>query len=205
MNARVWKTVIAGCACAALTTAVIAAQPPATHKSKSQPANRPAVSYAASQTKPQMEKVTLEIRGADSAECARLLSSALAAHHVNAAIQASQTKPYRVTTSIDPKTNLGECGQAVMDSKTPDRAKNPPSLDLVLYGKFDKGAAKTATEALAKIKGVDARNSNVNAATGEVNIRIVGGAKVTADEIQRALQQAGVWAQFTRSNTPRTS
>jgi hypothetical protein len=99
---------------------------------------------------------------------------------------------------------LGACGAAVMKANTPDKANDPPSLDLVVFGKFDQATAKKATDALAKIKGVDARKSSVNESKGELNVRIDGGSKVTANQIQRALQDAGVWTQFSQNHSTKT-
>jgi hypothetical protein len=149
------------------------------------------------------ETVTLEIRGADSPEGARLLSSALTAHQVDASLQAAQGRPCRVTAEIDPQTDLGAIGKAVMTTNTPDRAQTPPSLDLVVFGRFDKASVKKASDALAKLKGVDAKASNANTSAGEYNIRIDGGAKITANQIRHTLQSAGVWTQFTRNGSAR--
>lgn len=152
-------------------------------------------------SKTQKEQVTLDIRGADTPEGARLLGNTLSAHQIDAPLQATQGKPCRITASIDPQTDLGAIGLAVMSTNTPDNVAAPPSLDLVLFGKFDAATAKKATQALAKMKGVDATGTNADLKTGELNIRVRGGAKVTADQIHRALQSAGVGTQFTRSNT----
>jgi hypothetical protein len=207
MSRKGWISAVAGVACAAL--AVVAQSNVASaqtvekpHRSYNMP-HTPA--HNANQTSPKQETVTLEIRGATSPEGARMLSSALTAHQVDASLQAMQGKPCRVTAMIDPQTDLGALGQAIRTTSTPDKAQSPPSLDLVVYGKFDKSTAKKAAEALSKIKGVDAKDSNADLTSGEFNIRVIGGAKVTANQIHRALQSAGVWTQFTRTTSDRRS
>lgn len=198
-------------ACAALATLAMSTAAWAQQTTQSQQTQRPRRSYNmlhtpqhdAQQSKAKLETVTLEIHGANSPEAARMLSSALSAHQIDASLQASQGQPCRANSEIDPQTDLGAVGKAIMTTSTPDKAKSPPSLDLVLFGKFDKASVKKATDALAKLKGVDVKDSNANIATGEFNVRINGGAKVTANEIHRALQSAGVWTQFTRNGSAR--
>jgi hypothetical protein len=210
MKGTTWMTAVVGIACVALAAVTLSTAPAAeqaqnTYRAPAHNAMHRPMTHTSMQTMPKKEMVTLEIRGANSAAGARLLGSTLTAHQVNAAVQASQGKPYRVTATIDPKTDLGAAGQAIMTTSTPDRALTPPSLDLVVFGKFDKASAKKASEALAKIKGIDAKDSNANISAGELNIRVNGGAKVTADQIHRALQEAGVWTQFTRNSSARRS
>jgi hypothetical protein len=201
-------TTVVGVACATLATlatsnAVWAQQTTQTQRPRKTYSMPHAPQHNPQQSATKQETVTLEIHGANSPECARMLSSALAAHQIDASLQASQGQPTRVTTEIDPQTDLGAVGKAIMTTSTPDKAKSPPSLDLVLFGKFDKATAKKAADALAKVKGVDAKDSNANIATGEFNVRVDGGAKVTANQIHRALQSAGVWTQFTRNGSAR--
>jgi hypothetical protein len=204
MNARFWSTALAGCACVALATAAMAAPPQNATKSKEHPARHHVAAKTAAKSSAKKELVTFEIRGADTAKDARMLSDALNAQHVKTTVLTSQGKPYRMTAAIEPTTDLGACGAAVMKANTPEKAKDPPSLDLVVFGKFDQASAKKATDALAKIKGIDARKSSVNESKGELNVRIDGGSKVTANQIQRALQDAGVWTQFSQNHTTKT-
>jgi hypothetical protein len=153
-----------------------------------------------------METITLVIHGAETPESAKALGDALASHNVNAPIEASKDSPVRTTASIDRTTDLGPVGQAVTSTSTPNsKSATRPSLDLVLFAKLDKDAAKKFGEALAKVKGVDASNSKLDAATGELSVRIVGGSKVTADQIHRALNQAGIAAQLSKPTNARTS
>ena len=208
MRIRKWMTAVVGVACAALATlalsnVVSAQQVEKAHKPYHM-MHKPEVRNT-SERSPRMETVTLEIRGANTKESARMLASALTAHQVNAPLEKSTGKPVRVTAAIDPQTDLGAIGEAVRTTRTPDKAQAPPSLDLVLFGKFDQATVKKAADALAKIKGIDAKDSTANISGGEYTIRVQGGAKVTANQIHRALESAGVWTQFTRTSSARKS
>lgn len=205
MNRKDWKAVIVALVCASVATVAMAADQPRSYQQGPNTYGQPAPSHNSTNMAQRKEMVTFGIRGADSADCARMLTNTLRTHGVQASVAQSPNKPAIVEASIDPNTDLGALGKAVMETNTPDKAKQAPSLDLVLYGQFDGVNAKKATDALAKIKGVDARNSLADDASGELCIRITGGAKVTAYQIHRELQQAGVWTQFTQNKTaPRT-
>lgn len=209
MRCNRWTSAIVGVACAALVTVTLStgvnAAETARKAQKSYGMMHTPVKGEATRSAPKQETVTLEIRGANSAEDARMLSSTLTAHQVKAPLEASQGKPCRVTATIDPQTDLGALGQAILSTRTPDKAKESPALDLVVFGNFDRDSAKKAAEALAKIKGIDAKVSTANIPAGEYNIRVSGGAKVTANQIHHALQNAGVWTQFTRNSSARRS
>jgi hypothetical protein len=200
MNAKHWRTALAGLVCSALATVAWAAPPQTTQKPAYQPVQRQAARQAATKPTVKKEMVTLEIRGADCQKDAASLDAALAMHAIRAKLQPSTEKPNQVEVSINRNMDLGAVGEAVMKTNTQDKAKYPPSLDLVLYGKFDKDSAKKATEALAKVKGVDAQNSSANISAGELNIRLNGRAKVSANQLYRAHHDAGIQTQFVRHN-----
>ncbi len=147
----------------------------------------------------QKETITLEIRGANSHDDAHLLCWTLMARRVSAEVEESPNQAYRITAAIDPGTDLGAAGEAVLHARTADNTASPPSLSLVLFGNFDPPAAQRVTDALGKIAGVDAKDSSVLPAKREITVRIPGGAKVTADQIRKALHDAGVDARFTRN------
>lgn len=186
-------------------------QPPTAHRAMSRQANRNTARPApANQAHPHaqhanQETVTLVIRGANSLDDAKLLGWTLTAHQIQTDVSESKDGMFRTTTSISPRTDLGAAGQAILKTQTANMSKSPPSLDLVLFGKFDQSAAKKAVEALDKIKGVDAKDSVADPASGEINVRIQGGAKVTADQVRHALRDAGITTQFTRHGTTRQS
>jgi hypothetical protein len=206
MNRKNWRSILAASvgvlfAAAATSPGALAqkVQRPYRTATQQQGAMRSETLQDTNQTNaPQQETVTLDVRGAASRDDAQLLGWTLTVHQIKAAVQKSQDKPFRITTAIDPHTDLGAVGRAVAATKTADKAQAPPSLDLVLFGKLDSKSAKQASEALAKIKGVDAKDSTADTKAGEINVRIEGGAKLTADQIRRALHDAGVTTQFTR-------
>jgi hypothetical protein len=171
-------------ACAALIGTAMAADPP-------KPASAPAT-----KAKEHMEKITLDVRGAENAGSAKVLTDALSTHGVKATLHPSKDQPVRVATEVNPTTDLGAAAKAVAEAKMPEKSKAAPALDLVLFGKFDKDAAKKATTALEKIKGVDAKHSMTEVNKGEISVRLVGGSQVTADEIIRAFQAAGIRAEL---------
>ena len=75
----------------------------------------------------------------------------------------------------------------------------------MLFAKLDKDASKKVTEALDKLKGVDAKDSMTNSEAGEICVRIDGGNKVTADEVSNALRDAGITTQLVKSTTSKTN
>ncbi|MGE3241776.1 MAG: hypothetical protein AB7G28_19510 [Pirellulales bacterium] len=174
-----------------------------THHIAPRPAR--ANSSHANQEKANQETVTLVIRGASSLDDAKLLGWTLTAHQIQTAVSESKEGMFRTTTAISPRTDLGAAGQAISKTQTANKSKSPPSLDLVLFGKFDQAAAKKATEVLNKVKGVDAKDSVADPSSGEINVRIQGGAKVTADQVRHALRDAGITTQFTRNGAMRQS
>jgi hypothetical protein len=205
MNGKHWRTAIAALAIVSVATAAMAADQQKSYPQKTTNTyGQAAGSHSSMNMAPRKETVTLAIYGAGSADAARMLTNTLTTHGIRATVATSQNKPAIVEAPIESNSDLGALGKAVMDTNTPSKAQQPPSLDLVLYGHFDSVMAKKATDALAKIQGVDPHNSSANEAAGELRIRIVGGANVTADQIHRALQQAGVWAQFTQNSSART-
>jgi hypothetical protein len=148
------------------------------------------------------EKVTFELRGAECDACAKTLMSELSKHGITTTVVANKDKPVRLFAEIDPMTDLGACGKAIMDAKTAHREHAAPELDLVMFTKLDKDSAAKVKEALAKIKGVDAKQSMVNLETGEICIRLNGAEKVTANTLQTTLKTAGVYTNFVKGSTP---
>ena len=64
----------------------------------------------------------------------------------------------------------------------------------VAVGQPLKVIAKTA----GKVKGVDSKGTKANAEKGEISIKIKGGDKVTADDLVKALKDAGIEAKLTK-------
>jgi hypothetical protein len=178
-------------ACLALASAGFSADKPTTRATSKIPSMT---------TKSPMarEWVTFDVRGAESAEAARLLSNTLETQGLRASIRESQGKPYRLAVDIDRSLDLGAIGKAVMSANTPQKAQSAPSLDLVFFAPFTNETAQKATQKLASIQGVDARNSHVDVRKGELTVRLAGGHPVTADEIHNALRGTGINVRFTK-------
>jgi hypothetical protein len=155
--------------------------------------------------KPTMERqwVTFDIRGAESPEAARLLTSTLEAQGLHASIRESKGKPYRLTVNIDRSFDLGALGKAVMAANTPQKAQVAPSLDLVLYAPLTNASAQKATQRLDSIQGVDAKNSHADVSKGELQVRIAGGPHVTADDIHKAVREDGINVRFNKESMGR--
>lgn len=69
------------------------------------------------------------------------------------------------------KADLGDLANAVANCNTPHKAKVAPAASLVLFGKdVDKETASAVSKALAKVKGVDAKEVKADAKKGEVTI-----------------------------------
>jgi hypothetical protein len=103
----------------------------------------------------------------------------------------------RVTTSIPEDADLGTCGQAVNEAKTPHKGQSAPGLALVVFAKLDEASAKKAEEALGKVKGIDAEGTKADVKRGEISVKIAGGEKLTVGGILEALKGAGVEASAT--------
>jgi hypothetical protein len=113
-------------------------------------------------------------------------------------VSASTAKPFRLVAEVDAKADLGACGEAIMKAQTPHHEKVAPELDLVMFAELDKASAEKTMEALAKIKGIDAKHSTADVKTGEISIRLTtGGDKVTAEHLHKTLHDAGVVSSFT--------
>ena len=204
MNVKNLKTGFVTLICVSVAAIALAADQQKGYQAKSNSYGQPGESHRSKEMNQEKERVTFAIRGADSAECARMLSSTLREHGIQASVGQSQNKPSMVEVSINPKENLGALGKAISETNTPGKASQPPSLDLVLYGNFDSVNANKAITELGKIKGVDARSSLASEANGQLWVRINGSANVSAHDIHHALQQAGVQTQFTQSKSSRT-
>jgi copper chaperone CopZ len=93
------------------------------------------------------------------------------------------------TVDIDfTKTDLGAIAKSVAAADTPHKGDQAPAAFLVLDAKnLTEASAKKLPDALAKVKGVDAKMSKAEVKSKEIVIRLddKGGAKL--DEIKKAL------------------
>lgn len=196
MNNRFAMLSLALMGCLAMASVGLSADKPTRHSMN----NAPSMT-----TKPSMARqwVTFDVRGAESDEAARLLANTLETQGLRASIRESKGKPYRLTVSIDRSLDLGAIGKAVMSANTPQKAQSAPSLDLVFFAPLTNENAQKATQKLASIQGVDAKNSRADVRKGELSVRIDGGQRVTADDIYNAIRGAGINAHFYKESTAR--
>ena len=73
-----------------------------------------------------------------------------------------------------------------------------PALSLVLYSKLDDAAVKTCMAACHKMAGVDAKMCKCSEAKGEIDVRLNGDKKVTAEEIIKTMKTTGVEAHLSK-------
>jgi hypothetical protein len=151
-------------------------------------------------TKTAMSKqwLTFDVRGAENNEAAKQLTSTLESHGLYAPIQESKGKPFRLTADTSTSLDLGALGKAIMSVKEPQKSSTAPSLDLVVFATLNKDSAQKAINRLAKIQGVDAKNSHADTTRGEMSVRIVGGQQVRASDIYNALRETGLNPSFTK-------
>ena len=58
---------------------------------------------------------------------------------------------------------------------------------------------------MEKVKGVDAKHSSADLKKGLMHVRISGADHVTADDISKAVKDAGVAAQFAKTSKTKTT
>lgn len=151
--------------------------------------------------KEQGQRLTLNIAGVECGNCARVLTSTLNGCGIKLAVKLEPNPdgPVQVAATCEGECDLGACAAKVNAAKTPHRDKTPPGMSLVLFSKLDDKTAEEALTACRKIKGVDGAACKVDAKTGEIDIKIAGGQKITPPQIVQALREAGIQAQPTKS------
>jgi sarcosine oxidase gamma subunit len=103
---------------------------------------------------------------------------------------------------VDKMTDLGPFGKAVMTAVPTKPGQMPPALELMIYAPLTKENSSQAMAQLEKVKGVDAKHSTLDVKHGSLHVRISGAEHVTAEEILKAVQSAGVAPQLAKE--PRT-
>jgi hypothetical protein len=68
----------------------------------------------------------------------------------------------------------------------------PPALEVLIYAPLTKETSKQALANLEKVKGVDAKHSTMDVKKGSLRVRISGADHVTAEDILKAVESAGV-------------
>jgi hypothetical protein len=140
------------------------------------------------------DAVTLEISGPSDAPAAAAYQKALASSGLAAKVHESKKggKPLKVMAAVDKSTDLGPMGKAVMTAVRTKPGQMPPGLELIIYAPLTKENSQQAIARLEKVKGVDAKHSTTDLKHGSLRVRISGAEHVTAEEILKAVETAGV-------------
>lgn len=151
------------------------------------------------------KRLTLSIEGVECAGCARVLSATLGecGFKVAGSLTPNKDGPVQVVATSKEGSDLAACATKVKDAQTPHRAQSPPSLSVVVFSKLDEKTSQEALTACRKIKGVDGAACKADAKTGQIQLKIAGDQKVTTEEITKALSDAGIQAQLTKSTSTR--
>src|SRR5262245_27459287 len=155
-------------------------------------------------------KVTVQIRGVVTNECAEALRGTLGKLNgikikiddIQAAEQGKFkhyfSMPLLVEIADLDKTDLGAIAKVVAETKTSKRGDVPPSLNLVLYApgiQIEESTVVAVRESLAEVNGVDARAPG---GTGAVMVesrfwvRLDGSGNARLAEIRAALRKANL-------------
>ena len=141
------------------------------------------------------DAVTLEIAGPADAQAVAAYQKALSSSGLSAKIHENKKggdKPLKVMAAVDKTTDLGPFGKAVMTAVPTKPGQMPPALEVLVYAPLTKETSQQAMVQLEKVKGVDAKHSTMDVKRGSLRVRISGAEHVTAEEILKAVETAGV-------------
>ncbi|MGE0606243.1 MAG: hypothetical protein AB7O62_03880 [Pirellulales bacterium] len=141
------------------------------------------------------QKVRLHVSGAYCLGCAGVLTDALADGGVENAtkVPANRARGYVIVLGdIAKDFDLSKLAVAVNEADTPHKKQAKPGVALELFASLDETTAPKAVEALADIKGVDAKHSSANVETGAISIKLSGEEKVTVASLIGALKKGGI-------------
>jgi hypothetical protein len=140
------------------------------------------------------DAVTLEISGPSDAPAAAAYQKALESSGLSAKVHESKKggKPLKVLAAVDKTTDLGPIGKAVMTAVRTKPGQMPPGLELIIYAPLTKENSQQAIARLEKVKGIDAKHSTTDLKHGSLRVRISGAEHVTAEEVLKAVETAGV-------------
>jgi hypothetical protein len=191
MTKKMYSVAIALVACVAVATAASAKNITSTK------APRPRKSEALAGK----DRVMMEIAGPTDSAAAEAFQKALAANGLQAKLQANKKggKPLRVMAAVDSSTDLSPWSKAISGALPAKKGQMAPALELVIYAPVTKDNESQVTSALEKVKGVDAKHSTVDTKKGALRVRINGTDKVSADDVSKAIQAAGVKVQAGKS------
>jgi hypothetical protein len=110
---------------------------------------------------------------------------------VKSAIKGTKEDPQFVSIDLDTaKSDIGDVGKAVAEADTPHKAKVAPAAAVVIPVKgLTKDDAKKVQNALAKVKGVVAKEARADKDQAVVPLSDKGGAKLS--EVKKALEKLG--------------
>ena len=183
MSQSKYCVALAVIACLALSVAVSAKNVTST---KAPAARRAAVAN--------QDAVTLEINGPADAQAIAAYQKALASSGLSAKIRENKKgdKPLKVMAVVGKTTDLGPFGKAVMTAVPTKPGQMPPALEVMIYAPLTKENSQQAMAQLEKVKGVDATHSTMDVKRGSLRVRISGAEHVTAEQILKAVETAGV-------------
>jgi len=200
MNKLIFHSTLSLAACLALATAVFAAKPA---NKNTQTTKKPHSTHVAAAS--DRERVTIQIWGAESDQAATTLNKALTDSGVRAEVREAKGKPYRTMAEVGKSQDLAALGKAIASANTPQKAASAPALDIVIFAPLTKENAQQAMNRLGQLKGVDAKHSTADIKNGELNVRVTGANRVSADDIYNAVHSAGLAAHFTKTPSGRQS
>src|SRR5262245_32036210 len=200
MNKSIFHSALSLAACLALDTAAFAAKPAAPHTQATKKTHSTHVAAASDR-----ERVTIQIWGAESDQAATALNKALTDSGLRANVKEAKGKPYRTTAEVGKSQDLAAFGKAIASANTPQKSASAPALDVVIFAPLTKESAQQAMTRLGQLKGVDAKHSTADIKNGELNVRVTGTNRVSADDIYNAVHSAGIAGQFTKTPSGRQS
>ena len=154
------------------------------------------------------QKVSLDVFGTVCQGCAKELTSALNDSGINKVGKLVPNKgkgPVRIIGELQATADLAKMARMVIEANTPHKSQSPPGLAVVLFAKLDKKSARQARQSLRKLKGVDAKQTSVNARKGEISARINGKEKVSVSTMLAALKDAGINASIKQPKKRKSS
>lgn len=149
------------------------------------------------------QPLTLAIEGVECGNCARVLTAALSECNIQLQGKLTPNKdgPSQVAATCSKDCDLGACAAKVNEAQTPHRSAQKPGLALVVFAKLDNQNIKDAEMACRKIKGADPEGCKADATKGQVCVKLDGSQKVTAEDITKALKDAGIDARLASTSS----
>ncbi len=146
------------------------------------------------------DTVSLEITGPADPQAVTAYQKALASSGLTAKIRENKKgdKALKIVAAVDKSTDLGPYGKAVMTAVPTKPGQLPPALEVLIYAPLTKETSQQAIAHLEKVKGVDAKHSTTDVKKGSLRVRISGAERVTAEDIIKAVESAGVAPKLAR-------